>query len=217
MVKEDQMRTIVGTFVVALLAVPSVASASDRVIDPRGDSTDAPDITAVGVSHTDDALVVEVELAAPLRFSEEKQYTDMLMVMITTDAFVQFATGVHGADTTRAPVTRTGVESGRVGTARVEVDGGTVRLAVTRQLLDEPDEVGVLVAAGREYSQEEAGRGRPDYAPTAAPLRHVLSAGSGPSAVWPLAAAALAAAGFALVMLVLGRGSVRPPAAGIAR
>jgi len=199
--------------VVALLALSPTALASDRFSDPRGDAGDGPDITAVTLSHTDATVRIAVDFgsAPPLGYSEAEGYTDMLLVGIHTDddlrqVDVEYWTGVHGVDLTRAMVVRP-EERAIVGYADVSVDGSTVVLDVERALLEDPSEIAVQIAAGREYADETAaGRGGGDYAPASGAHPYALSGGGGPAWLRPLVAAAVAGAALAaLVVLIVRR------------
>lgn len=200
----------VATLLVAgLLAVATVALASDSFTDPSGDSGGDPDITSVTLSHTDATLTIAVEFDSvpPLAFSESDGYTDVLLVGIHTDedlsrSDVEFWTGVHAVDITGAMVVRGGPERGVVGTADVSVSGSTVALEVERDLLDDPDEIAVQVAAGRESAPESAAAGRGDEAPDSGPYAYVLGDDGGPSWLWPAVGAIAAATLVALALLV---------------
>jgi hypothetical protein len=65
--------------VVGLLAVATVALASDSFPDPRGDSAGRPDITSVTLSHAGSTVTIAVRFgsAPPLAFSQSGGYTDM--------------------------------------------------------------------------------------------------------------------------------------------
>ena len=205
---------IVATLIAALFALPATALGSDRFTDPRGDARGGgPDVTAVTLSHTDTALTIAVELAStpPLVFDEDEQYTDMLLVGIHTDddltrTDVEFYTGVHGVDLTRAPVVRAGVESPRaqIGTATVAVDGATLALTVERSLLDDPEEIAVAVATGREYVAEDAGGGG-DEAPATGAFHYSLTDGDTPAWVWPALLGGVAAAALTTLVVVVIR------------
>lgn len=204
---------VAAVLVVGLLALASVAFASDTFGDPRGDSTGGPDITSVTLSHTDSTLTIAVEFASvpPLAFSESEGYTDMLLVGIHTDddlsrTDVEFWTGLHGVDLTRAMVVR-GEQPGRgqVGTADVTVSGSTVALELERGLLGDPAEIAVTVAAGRESGTDDAAGGGGDEAPATGPFTYVLDAGGTPSWLWPVVGAGAAAALVALALIVARR------------
>jgi len=144
-------------------------------------------------------------------YSEAEGYTDMLLVGIHTDddlrqVDVEYWTGVHGVDLTRAMVVRP-EERAIVGYADVSVDGSTVVLDVERALLEHPSEIAVQIAAGREYADETAaGRGGGDYAPASGAHPYALSGGGGPAWLRPLVAAAVAGAALAaLVVLIVRR------------
>jgi hypothetical protein len=204
---EDLVR-VAAMLWVAFLALPSAALASDRFTDARGDAGAGPDITAVTLSHTDAALTIAVEFAStpPLGFDEAEQYTDMLLVGIHTDddlrqRDVEFWTGVHGVDLTRATVVRA-ARRAVVGSADVTVEGATVTLEVERGVLGAPEAVAVAIAAGREYVDEGDGGGEGDLAPASGPHRYVLT-GAGRSAwLWAAAAAGSVAAALAAVAAV---------------
>lgn len=210
--KEDTMR-VATVLVAGLLALAPVALASDAFTDPRGDSTGGPDITSVTLSHTDSTLTIAVEFASapPLAFSESDGYTDMLLVGIHTDDDpsrddVEFWTGVHGVNLTRAMVVRgEPSERGPVGTADVTVSGSTVALELERGLLGDPDEIAVTVAAGRESVADDAAGGGGDEAPATGPFTYVLDAGGTPSWLWPVVGAGAAAALVALALIVARR------------
>jgi hypothetical protein len=212
---EDAMR-IVTVLVVALLALPPTALASDRFADPRGDPDgDGPDISAVTLSHTDAVLTIAVDFASapPLAYDEDEQYTDMLLIGIHTDDDlsrddVEFFTGVHGVDLTRGMVVRGG-ERGIVGSADVTVEGTTVTLEVERAVLEDPDAIAVEIAAGREYVDEDAGGGEGDVAPASGPHRYVLTDGGASSWLWPLVGSGLAAVAIAALVALTARRSVR--------
>jgi hypothetical protein len=210
--QEDTMR--VATLLVAgLLAVATVALASDSFTDPRGDSAGGPDITSVTLSHTDSTVTIAVEFGSvpPLAFSESGGYTDMLLVGIHTDdnlsrTDVEFWTGLHGVDLTEAMVVQgVGPDSERVGTADVTVSGSTVALELERGLLGDPGEIAVTVAAGRESVTEGAVGGGADEAPAAGPYTYVLDGGGVPSWLWPVVATGATAALVALAFLVARR------------
>jgi hypothetical protein len=211
------MRRLIVLFL-AVFAVPVAAFASDGFTDPRGDvSGDGPDITSVTLSHTDQILRIAVDFAStpPLGYDEDEQYTDTLLVGIHTDDDlgrddVEFWTGVHGVDLTEAMVVRGEAGSGVVGSADVAVEGAMVTLEVERGLLDDPDEVAVTVAAGREETDEQAVGGG-DQAPASGPYRYVLADG-GDWWLWPLVAGGVAAAALAGFALVRGRRSAQRPA-----
>jgi hypothetical protein len=211
--KEDTMR-VATVLVAGLLALAPVALASDAFTDPRGDSTGGPDITSVTLSHTDSTVTIAVEFgsARPLAYSESGGYTDMLLVGIHTDddlsrADVEFYTGVHGVDLTRAMVVRAGpAERGVVGTADVTVSGSTVALELQRELLGDPDAISVDLAAAREYLTEDAAGGGADEAPGTGPYTYVLDGGVGaPAWLWPAVGVGAAAALVALALLVVAR------------
>jgi hypothetical protein len=200
---------IVALLMAALLVLSPVALASDSFTDPSGDSGGDPDITSVTLSHTDATLTIAVEFDSvpPLAFSESGGYTDVLLVGIHTDedlsrGDVEFWTGVHAVDITGAMVVRGGPERGVVGTADVSVSGSTVALEVERDLLDDPDEIAVQVAAGRESAPESAAAGRGDEAPDSGPYAYVLGDDGGPSWLWPAVGAIAAATLVALALLV---------------
>jgi hypothetical protein len=196
--------------VFASLVLAATALALDRFTDPRGDADGGPDVTAVTLSHTDAVLSIAVEFAQapPLGFDEREQYTDMLLVGIHTDddlsrADVEFWTGVHGVDLTRAVVVR-GENRGVAGNADVIVDGSTVTLEVPRVVLDDPDHVAVSVAAGREYVDGQASGGG-DFAPASGSHRYQLTDGGGSAWVWPLVASGLVAVGVSAVAVLVVR------------
>lgn len=200
---------IVALLMAALLVLSPVALASDSFTDPSGDSGGDPDITSVTLRHTDATLTIAVEFDSvpPLAFSESDGYTDVLLVGIHTDedlsrGDVEFWTGVHAVDITGARVVRGGPERGVVGTADVSVSGSTVALEVERDLLDDPDEIAVQVAAGREAVPESAAAGRGDEAPDSGPYVYVLGDEGVPSWLWPVAAIVGAAMLVALALLV---------------
>jgi hypothetical protein len=211
---------IVAILIAALFALPATALGSDRFTDPKGDAQGSgPDITAVTLSHTDTALTIAVEFAnaPPLAFDEDERYTDMLLIGIHTDddlgrADVEFYTGAHGVDLTRAPVVRAGIESPRaqVGTAALAVDGATLSLTVERSLLDDPEEIAVSVAAGREYVDEGAAGGGGDEAPATGAFRYSLADGDTSGWVWPALVAGVAAA-VLTALAVIGNRRRRPP------
>jgi hypothetical protein len=197
---------IVALLFIALLVLSPVALASDSFTDPSGDSSGDPDITSVTLSHTDTTVTIAVEFDSvpPLGFSESDGYTDMLLVGIHTDEDlsrrdVEFWTGVHAVDVTSAMVVRGGPERGVVGTADVSVSGSTVALDVERDLLGDPDEIGIQVAAGRESVSESAAVGRGDEAPDSGPHAYMLGDGGGSFWIWPVAGVAAAT----LVVLAL--------------
>jgi hypothetical protein len=205
---------IVAILIAALFALPATALGSDRFTDPKGDAPGSgPDITAVTLSHTDTALTIAVEFAEapPLAFDEDEHYTDMLLIGIHTDddlgrTDVEFYTGAHGVDLTRAPVVRAGIESPRaqVGTAAIDVDGATLEITVERSLLDDPEEVAVSVAAGREYASGDAGGGG-DEAPASRAFHYSLAEDDGAGWVWPALAGGVAAAALAALIVVANR------------
>jgi hypothetical protein len=204
---------IVATLIAALFALPATALGSDRFTDPRGDARGSgPDVTAVTLSRTDTALTIAVEFAnaPPLAFDEDESYTDMLLVGIHTDddldrTDVEFYTGAHGVDLARAPVVRTGIESpgAQVGTAALAVDGATLSLTVERSLLDDPDEVAVSVAAGREYVGEDAAAGGGDEAPATGAFSYSLTDDGASAWVWPVVVGGLVAAALAALIVVV--------------
>jgi len=204
---------VATVLLVASLALAPTALASDRFSDPRGDADGGPDITAVTLANTDDVLRISVEFASspPLGYDEAEGYTDMLLIGIHTDddqsqADVEYWTGVHGVDPTRAMVVRAGRRA-IVGYADVAVDGTTVSLEVRRALLEDPDEVAVQVAAGREYADETAGAagGGGDFAPASGAHLYALAGGDGPAWLRPLVATALAALALAAVTALIVR------------
>ena len=205
---------IVAILLATCFALPTTALGSDHFTDARGDAGDVgPDVTAVTLSHTDTALTIAVEFvdAPPLAFDEAEAYTDMLLIGIHTDddlgrGDVEFYTGAHGIDLTRAPVVRAGIETPRaqVGTAQVEVDGSTLEVTVERSLLDDPEEVAVSVAAGREYVAEDAA-GNGDEAPATGAFRHSLAGDDGSGWLWPGVAGGIAAAALAALIVVANR------------
>ena len=205
---------IVATLLAACFALPATALGADRFTDPRGDAGGVgPDVTAVTLSHTDTALTIAVEFAnaPPLAFDEDERYTDMLLIGIHTDddlgrTDVEFYTGAHGVDLTRAPVVRAGSESPRAqaGTAAVDVDGATLEVTVERSLLDDPEEVAVSDAAGRDYVGEDAAGGG-DEAPAAGAFRHSLAEDDGSGWLWPGLAGGIAAAALAALIVVANR------------
>ena len=203
---------IAAVLIAAFFALPATALGSDRFTDPRGDARGSgPDVTAVTLTHTDTALTIEVEFAnaPPLAFDADERYTDLLLIGIHTDddlgrTDVEFYTGVHGVDLTGAPVVRAGIESPRppVGTAVVDVDGPTVSLTIERSLLDDPKEIAVAVAAGREYVDEDAAGAGGDEAPATGAFRYSLT-DDGSAWVWPtLLGGGVAAALMALIVVV---------------
>lgn len=206
---------IVAILIAALFALPATALGSDRFTDPKGDAPGSgPDITAVTLSHTDTALTIAVEFAnaPPLAFDEDEHYTDMLLIGIHTDddlgrTDVEFYTGAHGVDLTRAPVVRAGIESPRaqVGTAALAVDGATLSLTVERSLLDDPEEIAVSVAAGREYVDEDAAGGGGDEAPATGAFRYSLADGDTSGWVWPALVGGVAAAALTALAVVVNR------------
>lgn len=220
------MRTVT-VVLVALLALPATALASDRFTDPRGDAGgDGPDITAVTLSHTDAVLTIAVDFAStpPLGWNEGEQYTDMLLIGIHTDDDlgrddVEFWTGVHGVDLTRAPIVG-GASRGPsrpIGTADVAVEGATLTLVIERTVLDDPDEVAVAVAAAREYVDEEAaGGGGGDFAPAAGPYGYALTGGDASWWLWPLVGSGVAGAALAAFVLLTARRSARQRRLGVA-
>ena len=182
------------------MALAPVALASDVLTDASGDATPGPDVVAVTLSHSDERLAIAVELASEplLGYDEKAQYTDMLLIGIHTDddlrrEDVEFWTGVHGVDLTRATVVRSG-SRGAAGTADVTVDGATVTLELERALLDDPDEVAVSVAAAREYVDEGAGGGEPNFAPDEGAFAYTLVDGGASAWLWPLVTALAAVA-----------------------
>jgi hypothetical protein len=192
----------------ALLVLSPVALASDTFTDPSGDSGGDPDITSVTLSHTDATLTIAVELGSvpPLTFSESDGYTDMLLIGIHTDedlsrTDVEFWTGVHAVDITEAMVVRGGSGRGVVGTADVSVSGATLALEVERDLLDDPNEIAVQVAVGRESAPEGAASGRGDEAPDSGSYAYVLGDDGAPAWLWPVVGAAAAATIAGLVLL----------------
>ncbi len=203
------MRAAIALFV-ALLALAPSALASDRFTDPRGDAGgNGPDITAVTLSHTDAVLTIAVDFASapPLGYDKREQYTDVLLIGIHTDANlsqndVEFWTGVHGVDLAHAIVVRGAPTRGIVGTADVAVAGTTVTIKIQRALLGDPSEVAVMVAAGRESVNEQAGGGG-DMAPASGAFSYQLATGGTPSWLWPVvgsgAAVVLALAAFAVL------------------
>lgn len=213
----------VTVVLVALLALSSAALASDRFTDPRGDAGAGPDVTAVTLSHTDAVLTIAVHFASapPLGYDEDEQYTDVLLIGIHSDDDlsrddVEFWTGVHGVDLTRGMVVRGGVNRGIVGRADVAVEGATVTLEVERAVLEDPDEIAVTIAAGREYVDEEAGGGEGDLAPASGPHRYRLTGSGAPSWLWPLVASGLAAVAFAAFAVLKGRRWARRHRPGVA-
>jgi hypothetical protein len=205
---------IVAILLAACFALPATALGADRFTDPRGDAGDVgPDVTAVTFSHTDTALTIAVEFAdaPPLAF-EDEGYTDMLLIGIHTDddlgrTDVEFYTGAHGVDLTRAPVVRAGIASPRaqVGTGAIDVDGATLEITVERSLLGDPEEVAVSVAAGREYVAEDAAGGGGDEAPAAGAFRYSLAEDDGSGGLWPGLAGGVAAAALAALIVVANR------------
>ena len=206
---------IVAILIAAIFALPATALGSDRFTDPPGDARGSgPDVTAVTLSHTDTALTIAVEFAnaPPLAFDEGERYTDMLLIGIHTDddldrTDVEFYTGAHGVDLTRAPVVRAGSESprARVGTADLAVDGATLSLTVERSLLDDPEEIAVAVAAGREYADEDAGGGGGDEAPATGAFSYSLTDGDTSAWVWPVLVGGVAAVALAALIVVVNR------------
>jgi hypothetical protein len=214
--KEDTMR-VATVLLAGLLALASVALASDTFADPRGDSTGGPDITSVTLSHTGSTVTIAVEFDSvpPLAFSESGGYTDMLLVGIHTDddlsrTDVEFWTGLHGVDLTDAMVVQgAGPDWERVGTADVTVSGSTVALELERGLLGDPNEIAVQVAAGRESATEDAAGGGADEAPASGAYAYELEEGGTPSWLWPAVGAGIAAL-VAGALLVAVRGHGRP-------
>jgi hypothetical protein len=208
--RAENIVRVVTILLVALLALPATAFAVDRFTDPRGDADGGgPDIAAVTLSHTDTVLTIAVDFASapPLGYDEREQYTDMLLIGIHTDDNlsqddVEFATGVHGVDLTRGLVVSLGPDHRIVGRAGVTVDGTTVTLKLERAILEDPDEIAVQVAAGREYVDQEAGAGEGDVAPASGPHRYVLT-GDGASWLWPLVGSGVAATVALAVFAVL--------------
>jgi hypothetical protein len=206
---------IVAIVIAAIFALPATALGSDRFTDPRGDARGSgPDVTAVTLSHTDTALTIAVEFAnaPPLAFDEDERYTDMLLIGIHTDddldrTDVEFYTGAHGVDLSRAPVVRAGIESpqAKVGTAQIAVDGATLSLTVERSLLDDPDEIAVSVAAGREYVDEEAAGGGGDGAPATGAFSYSLTDGDASAWVWPVVVGGVVAAALTALAVVVNR------------
>lgn len=218
------MRTLVA-LLAASLVLPAASLAADRFTDPRGDAGEGPDITAVTLSHTDTELAIAVEFASvpPLAWDQAERYTDMLLIGIHTDddltrRDVEFFTGVHAVDMSRAPVVRGGAPaegagSTQVGTAEVAVDGATVTLRIERRLLGDPESVAIDVAAGREGAEEGAAGGGADSAPAAGPHRYALEGGGTAWFVPLLVASVLAAVAIGVVaVLTLRRSAPRPPA-----
>lgn len=206
---------IVAILIAALFALPATALGSERFTDRRGDAPGSgPDVTAVTLSHTDTALTIAVEFAdaPPLAFDEDERYTDMLLIGIHTDddlgrTDVEFYTGAHGVDLTRAPVIRAGIESPRaqVGTAALAVDGVTLSLTVERSLLDDPQEIAVAVAAGREYVDEDAAGGGGDAAPATGAFRYSLADDDTAGWVWPALAGGIVAGALTALAAVVNR------------
>ena len=204
---------IVATLIAALFALPATAFGSDRFTDPQGDARGGgPDVTAVTLSHTDTAVTVAVEFAnaPPLAFDEDGHYTDMLLIGIHTDddlgrTDVEFYTGAHGADLSRAPVVRAGSESRRApaGTATLAVNGATLSLTVERSLLDDPEEIAVAVAAGREYVDEGTAGGGGDEAPATGAFRYSLAGAETSSWVWPAVVGGIVAATLTALIVVV--------------
>lgn len=193
------------------LAAASSSLAADRFTDPRGDVGDAPDVTAVTLSHDDRAVAIAVDFgsAPPLGYDED--YTDMLLVGIHTDedlsrSDVEFWTGVHGVDLDRGlVVAAAGADSQVVGYADVTVEGTSVTLEIERALLGDPDEIAVAVAAGREYLDGEEMPGEGDFAPASGAYRHVLADDGGTPWLGPVVAGLGAAAAGAVVVLARRR------------
>jgi hypothetical protein len=211
MTMEPRHMRIAVYLVAAYLALAPAALASDGFTDPSGDSSGGPDIRSVTLSQTDATVTIAVEFGSvpPLAFSETGGYTDMLLVGIHTDndlrrTDVEYWTGVHGVDLTRAMVVRGGVsERGLAGTADVTVAGATVELEVERDLLGDPDAIAVHVAAGRESLAEEAAGGSDD-APASGAHTYVLEDLGAPPWLWAAGAGGVAAV-VALVFLAARR------------
>jgi len=113
----------------------------------------------------------------------------------------------HGVDLTRAPVVRAGIESPRaqVGTAALAVDGATLSVTVERSLLDDPDEVAVTVAAGREYVDEDAAAGGGDEAPATGAFGYSLTDGDASGWALPTVVGGVVAAALTALIVVVNR------------
>ncbi|HXV57960.1 MAG TPA: hypothetical protein VD704_08835 [Gaiellaceae bacterium] len=210
------MRVLMIVLAALLFLVPA-ALASESFTDPRGDSGDGPDISAVTLSHTDSTVTIAVDFASspPLGFDESEGWTDMLLIGIHTDddlsrVDVEFYTGVHGADLTAGRIVSGSGQGWKpVGTAEVTVEGSTVALELQRSLIGDPEEIAIDVAAGRELAGDEAAGGGADEAPASGAFGYALDGDGAPAWLWPVVGAGAAGALVALA-LVLGRRAGRP-------
>jgi hypothetical protein len=198
--------------VAACLALAPAAFASDSFTDPSDDSGGGPDIKSVTLSHTDSTVTIAVEFGSvpPLAFSESEGYTDMLLAGIHTDhdlsrTDVEYWTGLHGIDLTRAMFVRGGVPNGAWPEPPTRPSPrATVELEVELDVLGDPDAIAVNVVAGRE-SLTEGAAGGSDEAPAAGAHTYVLEDGGAPPWLWLVGGTAGVAAVVALVLLAARR------------
>ena len=138
--------------------------------DPRGDATNAPDVTWVRLSHSASAITFRIRFAhgPPLRVNSREGWVDMLLIAIDVPPLgkppvvpggewpgADFALGTHGPS-------RTGllVRAGKKGSTPVTrfaigVSGRTLSFAIPRTALGNPRWFTFSLAAAREGASEE--------------------------------------------------------------
>ena len=139
-----------------------------------------PDLTSLSVSHTATAVTFRLRFAQapPLGVSAEG-WVDMLLVGIDTPPRslsrtprgsygLDYYAGLHGAEQTavlvRSAVTKPGSTSRVIARVEAAVTGRTLGFTIARKKLGDPDWIELVVAAGREGTEREAG-GSADEAP----------------------------------------------------
>jgi hypothetical protein len=168
----------------AQLATPVLV----RYEDPIGDTKDGlgPDIVAVTLAAPDPgslSIGIEFTTDPPLTYSMEEGWTDMLMILGSTQPAgvvplpgedqgvdADFATGLHGAtleeDATQGAPLNVGEQIRRDGVA-VSVDGTTVTLTLTRESLGDPERIVFFMGTFREGLFGEEGTSGGDVFPDA--------------------------------------------------
>lgn len=156
---------------------PSASPAIVRFGDPVGDTKGGvgPDIVAVTVSQPDAATVrfsIEFAVAPPLGIDTAAGSTDTLMVFMGTQPDTAttlknlFVMGLHGAtiqdeaaNGAHLSVPPDESRTLRERVVKVTVDGATVTMTLTREILGNPAKLYFMVGVGREGPADQTSGG----------------------------------------------------------